>query len=527
MQIFGDGKGGVIALGERDCSAQRRNQKVIEETPAPNLPEEARAELHAAAIRLGESVNYASAGTVEFIYDEAEKKFYFLEVNTRLQVEHPVTEEVTGLDLVEMMVRQAAGELGDLAQYARRPRGHAMEARLYAEDPGRNFQPSSGLLTEVAFPADARIDGWVATGTEVTPFYDPMLAKIIVSGATRDEAAAKLADALDASSVHGVETNLDYLRALARAPEFLEGRMLTSTLAGFAPESLAVDVLAPGAQSSLQDWPGRVGYWNVGVPPSGPMDPLSHRLANRLVGNPGDAATLEMTLNGPTLRFRSDAVIALCGAEMPVTLDDVPVPFWRAVAVAAGQVLALGAVSGAGQRAYLAVRHGFDAPHYLGSRAAFTLGRFGGHAPGALKTGDVLRLNREGAIGVPHTEPLAASARPVLAREWEIAALYGPHGAPDFLPMTTSRRFSRQLTRFTTIRRAAGCVLSGRSRVGRGPMAARPGFIPPTSTTTPMRSARSTSPATCRSSSDPTGRALAALSVRRRWRKRSCGNSVS
>ncbi|MBX3497452.1 MAG: urea carboxylase [Parvibaculum sp.] len=432
VQIFGDGKGGVIALGERDCSAQRRNQKVIEETPAPNLPDDARAELHAAAIRLGESVNYASAGTVEFIYDEAERKFYFLEVNTRLQVEHPVTEEVTGLDLVEMMVRQAAGELGDLAQYARRPRGHAMEARLYAEDPGRNFQPSSGLLTEVSFPADARIDGWIATGTEVTPFYDPMLAKIIVHGETRDAAATKLAAALDASSVHGVETNLEYLRALARAPEFLEGRMLTSTLAGFTRESLAVDVIAPGAQSSLQDWPGRVGYWNVGVPPSGPMDPLSHRLANRLVGNPGDAATLEMTLNGPTLRFRGDAVIALCGAEMPATLDDVPVPFWRAVAVAAGQVLTLGAVSGAGQRAYLAVRHGFDAPLYLGSRAAFTLGRFGGHAPGALKTGDVLRLNREGAVAAPHTERLAASARPVLAHEWEIAALYGPHGAPDF-----------------------------------------------------------------------------------------------
>ncbi len=432
VQIFGDGKGGVIALGERDCSAQRRNQKVIEETPAPNLTEAARAGLHAAAIRLGESVDYASAGTVEFIYDETEKEFYFLEVNTRLQVEHPVTEEVTGLDLIEMMVRQAAGELGDLAQYARAPRGHAIEARLYAEDPGRDFQPSSGLLTEVAFPADVRVDGWIATGTEVTPFYDPMLAKIIVKGETRAEAAAKLAAALDASSVYGIETNLDYLRALAQAPEFLEGRLLTATLAGFAPESRAIDVVAPGAQSSLQDWPGRIGYWHVGVPPSGPMDPLSHRLANRLVGNPENAAALEMTLNGPTLRFRRDTVIALTGAEMDATLDGVAVPFWQAVEVGAGQVLTLGAVEGPGQRACLAVRHGFDAPLFLGSRAAFTLGRFGGHAPGALKTGDVLRLNRDGAIAAPHPGPLAAAARPVLTREWEIAALDGPHGAPDF-----------------------------------------------------------------------------------------------
>ncbi|ABS63507.1 Urea carboxylase [Parvibaculum lavamentivorans DS-1] len=431
VQIFGDGDGNVIALGERDCSAQRRNQKVIEETPAPNLEAGMRAALHEAAVRLGESVSYASAGTVEFIYDETERKFYFLEVNTRLQVEHPVTEEVTGLDLVEMMVRQAAGELGDLSACAREPKRHAIEVRLYAEDAGRNFQPSSGLLTEVSFPADARIDGWIATGTEVTPFYDPMLAKIIVKGETREEASAKLASALDATSVYGIETNLDYLRSLARSAAFLEGRMLTSTLGSYDYESAGIDVLAPGAQSSLQDYPGRVGLWNVGVPPSGPMDPLSHRLANRLVGNPDEAATLEMTLNGPTLRFRSDATIALCGAEMKATLDGAAVPFWQPVDVARGQTLALGAVEGAGQRAYLAVRNGFDAPVYLGSRSAFTLGRFGGHAPGALKTGDVLRINRQGAV-LPVAAGLPVSARPALAREWEIAALYGPHGAPDF-----------------------------------------------------------------------------------------------
>ena len=333
VQIFGDGKGKVIALGERDCSAQRRNQKVLEETPAPNLPELVRHELHEAAIRLGEVVNYASAGTVEFIYDAVEHRFYFLEVNTRLQVEHPVTEEVTGLDLVELMVRQAAGDLDDLENCKRTSEGHSIEVRLYSEDPGKNFQPSSGLLTEVSFPDDIRVDGWIATGTEVSPFYDPMLAKIIVKGATREEAAAKLADALDRSSVHGIETNLDYLRQIARSPDFLEGRMLTSTLAGFAGDSAAIDVVSPGALSSIQDYPGRIGYWDVGVPPSGPMDPLSHRLANRLVGNAEDAPALEMTLTGPTLAFRKDAVIALTGADMEAELDGASLPLWQAVEV--------------------------------------------------------------------------------------------------------------------------------------------------------------------------------------------------
>ncbi|MFZ3033883.1 MAG: urea carboxylase [Parvibaculum sp.] len=432
VQIFGDGRGGVIALGERDCSAQRRNQKVVEETPAPHLSDEMRAKLHEAAVKLGQSVAYASAGTVEFIYDAAEAKFYFLEVNTRLQVEHPVTEEVTGLDLVEMMIKQASGDLGDLKAYERPSVGHAIEVRLYAEDPARNFQPSSGLLTHVEFPATARVDGWISTGVEVSPFYDPMLAKIIVKGRNRADAVTKLAAALDASATYGIETNLDYLRQLVRSPSFLGGSMRTSTLGHFIFHPATIDVITPGAQSTLQDYPGRTGYWDVGVPPSGPMDSLAFRLANKIVGNADDVPALEMTLNGPTLFFRTDAVIALTGADMVALLDGEIVNHWQAIKVRRGQTLEVGDVTSAGQRCYLAIRHGFDAPEYLGSRSTFTLGRFGGHATGALKTGDVLRINRQGAVADALETPLPEEHRPVLGRHWEIAALYGPHGAPDY-----------------------------------------------------------------------------------------------
>ena len=431
VQLFGDGRGGVLALGERDCSLQRRNQKVVEETPAPHLPAATRAAMLEAAVRLGRHVDYESAGTVEFIYDDAEDAFYFLEVNTRLQVEHGVTEMVTGVDLVEWMVRQAAGELAPLETLAPAPRGAAIQVRLYAEDPGKNFLPACGRLTHVAFPHDARVDGWVETGSEVTPHYDPMLAKLIVHGADRDAALARLRAALAATEVWGVETNLAYLAAIADSELFASGQVSTAALASFPYAPATVDVLAPGAQSSLQDWPGRLGYWHVGVPPSGPMDARSHRLANQVLGNPEDAATLEMTLAGPTLRFNRHALICLGGAAMAAMLDEVPVPYWEPVSVAAGQVLTLGRITGPGQRSYLAVRYGFDAPRYLGSRATFALGHFGGHATGVLRTGDVLRLRASGAA-LPTAGPLPISERPALTHDWKLGVLYGPHGAPDF-----------------------------------------------------------------------------------------------
>ncbi|MBR0558321.1 urea carboxylase [Ciceribacter sp. L1K23] len=427
VQIFGDGRGRVIALGERDCSLQRRNQKVIEETPAPGLPDTVRQRLHSAAVALGSQVRYASAGTVEFIYDPAREEFYFLEVNTRLQVEHPVTEAVFGVDLVEWMIRQAAGEDVLTGSENLAPKGAAIEARVYAEMPHAGFRPSAGLLTEVIFPENVRIDGWIETGTEVTPFYDPMLAKVIVSGEDRPAAIAALSSALAGTSICGIETNLGYLKTIADSDLLSSGDVATTALKDFEFVPDIVEVIAPGALSSVQELPGRLGLWHVGVPPSGPMDDRSFRHANRLVGNHDNTAALELTVNGPVLKFFSDSTVALAGAEMPIKLDGVPVPHGAAVRISAGQTLFIGAINGPGQRAYLAVAGGFDAPIVLGSRATFGLGQFGGNATGTLRAGHVLRLARATQADVkPADEPAS------LAREWSVGVVYGPHGAPDF-----------------------------------------------------------------------------------------------
>ncbi len=424
VQVFGDGKGRVVALGERDCSLQRRNQKVIEETPAPDLPDAVRATLYKAATDLCGSVNYLSAGTVEFIYDPARQAVAFLEVNTRLQVEHPVTEAVLGIDLVEWMVRMAAGE-DVIPQTLPKPHGAAFEARLYAEAPHADFRPSAGRLTEVHFPSDARVDGWIATGTEVTAHYDPMLAKIIVHGADRPAALAKLRAALEQTRVSGIATNLDYLRAIAGSDLLASGKVSTTALRSFAFAPQGVEVLAPGPQTTVQDLPGRLGLWHVGVPPSGPMDARSLRNANRLVGNPPDTAALEMTVSGPTLRFLAPVRVAIAGAAMRLVLDGVAVS-GPVVDVPGGSMLAIGSIDGPGQRAYLAFAGGLDAAEVLGSRACFALGQFGGHATGALKTGDLMML-AGGTVGM--VQPLETTP---LTHDWELAVLYGPHGAPDF-----------------------------------------------------------------------------------------------
>jgi urea carboxylase len=432
-QLFGDGKGGILALGLRDCSAQRRHQKVVEETPVPGLDASIADRIRDSAVLLGKAVNYASAGTVEFLYDAGAADYYFLEVNTRLQVEHGVTEQVTGLDLVELMICEAAGALPPLEQFKIDPKGWSIEARIYAENPARNFQPAPGKLAQVRFPgADvARVETWVENGTEITPFYDPMIAKIISTGADRAEALARLEKALDQTAIYGTETNLRYLRAIVASETFAKGAMTTSFLGSFTASRRAFEVLDGGMQTTIQDFPGRLGYWHVGVPPSGPMDTLALRIANRLAENSEDAAALEMTTTGARLRFDMDAVVALTGADMGATLNDAPVPRWQRLVVPRGSVLQLGAAKNGGARAYLAIAGGIDAPRFLGSRGTFMLGGFGGHAGRALRAGDVVHLLPANDASVAPAK-LPEDLQPVYAKQWEIGVLSGPHGEPDF-----------------------------------------------------------------------------------------------
>ena len=263
IQIFADQHGNAIHLGERDCSLQRRHQKVIEESPAPGMSAELRARMGAAAVAAAKETGYVGAGTVEFIADTTNGlkagSFWFMEMNTRLQVEHPVTEAVTGLDLVEWQFRTAAGEKLPLMQEQITPRGHALEARLYAEDPERGFLPSTGRLVELQFPEIdwLRVDTGVERGSEVTPFYDPIVAKLIARGQTRDETFDRLVVALERTIVVGPRSNIGFLAALCRATPVRKGDFDTSFIdenlaeLGAVPQGLDRGAAAFGAQRLL------------------------------------------------------------------------------------------------------------------------------------------------------------------------------------------------------------------------------------------------------------------------------------
>ncbi|WP_454875916.1 urea carboxylase [Pseudomonas farris] len=436
VQVFGDGQGEVLALGVRDCSVQRRNQKVLEETPAPNLPEGMAEELCAAAIKLAKAVNYRSAGTVEFVFDSDAQSFYFLEVNTRLQVEHGVTEQVWGVDLVRWMVELAAGDLPPLRELSQglKADGHAIQARLYAEDPGRDFQPSPGLLTAVNFPVTdgkhLRIDTWVEAGCEIPPYFDPMIAKVISWAPTREAARVDLHQALGDSLLYGVETNRDYLRQILLDTPFASGQPWTCCLEGLVYQANTFEVLSAGTQTSVQDYPGRLGYWAVGVPPSGPMDSRALRLGNRLLGNDQGAAALEITMSGPLLRFNCEAVVAVTGAEIPLMLNGEAVPMNTTLLIPAGATLSLGTIGGAGARSYLCLHGGVQVPDYLGSKSTFTLGQFGGHGGRALRAGDVLHV--PSLIDRSSGQQLAEEQITELPAVRQIRVIYGPHGAPEY-----------------------------------------------------------------------------------------------
>jgi 3-methylcrotonyl-CoA carboxylase alpha subunit len=282
VQVFGDGHGNVVHLFERDCSLQRRHQKVIEEAPAPGMTAEMRAAMGAAAVRAAAAIGYSGAGTIEFIADVSQglrqDRFYFMEMNTRLQVEHPVTEAITGLDLVEWQLRIAAGEHLPKRQEDLAIKGWAFEARLYAENPARDFLPATGRLSVFDLPDGARIDSGVRAGDLITPFYDPMIAKVITKGSTRAEALAKLETALEQCRVGGVTTNAGFLARLCRLPAFAAGDVDTG-LIGRAGEGLLAEPDAPEEAYALAAL-SSLGFLDA---PSGP-DPWGEIRGFRLWG---------------------------------------------------------------------------------------------------------------------------------------------------------------------------------------------------------------------------------------------------
>jgi 3-methylcrotonyl-CoA carboxylase alpha subunit len=317
VQVFGDSHGNVVHLFERDCSLQRRHQKVIEEAPAPGMDSVTRSELCRAAIRAAKAVDYIGAGTIEFIADASEglraDRIWFMEMNTRLQVEHPVTEEITGVDLVEWQLRVASGEPLPLKQEELGINGWAMEARLYAEDPARGFLPSTGPLELLEFgEADGgRIDTGVYEGAEVSPFYDPMIAKVIATGETRDEARERLALMLEETAVWPVRTNTSFLiRALAH-PEFVSGEIDTG-LIGRDGEEMAAAPQPSGmalADAALDLVPA---YDQPGFRLNAPAKTASHVLV--------DGEPVAVELSGPGADGPVDAVLlAEQGAVWEVT----------------------------------------------------------------------------------------------------------------------------------------------------------------------------------------------------------------
>ncbi|WP_175986390.1 acetyl/propionyl/methylcrotonyl-CoA carboxylase subunit alpha [Microbacterium tenebrionis] len=268
VQVFGDVHGTVIALGERECTLQRRHQKVIEEAPSAGLSGEVRERLFDAAVRAAESVSYVGAGTVEFLVDaDAPDEFFLIEMNTRLQVEHPVTEEVTGLDLVALQLAVAAGERVPSAPPVT---GHAVEARIYAESPERGFLPQAGSILRFDAPSDVRVDAAIETGSEVTGFYDPMIAKVIAHGADRASALAQLDAAMAETVILGVETNIAFLRALVTNERVVSGDLdtaLIETLLPVSPAAPSAGMLA-AAKQALRDEAGRATARFDGQDPS-------------------------------------------------------------------------------------------------------------------------------------------------------------------------------------------------------------------------------------------------------------------
>lgn len=451
VQVFGDGQGNVITLGERECSIQRRFQKIIEESPSPGLTDELRQKAWAIAKRLCEGIKYESAGTVEFIFDDNTSEFYFLEVNTRLQVEHGVTEQVSRLavgpfkeeqklDIVEWMIRQGDKQTAiNLKEIQHRSVGSSIQVRVYAEDPTKSFTPTSGVLGECELPTHlpgSRFESWVYRGCEITPNYDPMIVKILQWGSTRREARTRLLKCLDETHVRGPPNNLNFLSTFIAGEAFVTGQTFTRTLDTYEYSGPYIEIIRAGMNTTVQDFPGRTdrGLWRIGVPPSGPMDHLNLRMANSLVGNSDDAAALEVTVLGPCMKFHCNSYVAVAGAPFSLKLNGITAPMYTLLHVKKNDVLNVeGLSTGNGSRCYIAVAGGIDVPVYLGSRSTFTKGGFGGYQGRELRAGDVLSLGNASFQSMSSSKVVPMDLRPQYTNNWIIGVLPGPMANPDFM----------------------------------------------------------------------------------------------
>ncbi|OTB03152.1 hypothetical protein M426DRAFT_12743 [Hypoxylon sp. CI-4A] len=447
VQVFGN-RSKVIAFGERECSIQRRHQKVIEECPSPFLADkpELRQRIVSSAIALAQSIGYQSAGTVEFLVDDETGDFFFLEMNTRLQVEHGVTELCYDVDLVALMIRQAeyqfSGQVGipsdDLLELQKKePRGVAIEARVCCENPADSFMPSSGHVQSVTWPSQqARVDTWLQPGTFVSPYFDSLIAKIIVHRSSREESIKELKGALNASNVGGLVTNLTFLEAIIDSKEFSIGRTLTTFLdTQFTFQPTGIHVVIPGAFTTIQQAKPRTrkGY---GIPASGPMDDLSATIANLLVGNPDDAECLEITALGPELLFHGASVVAITGSPFSVEVNGKPKRMWSRIIIKPREVLKIGASTTPGGRCYLSIKGGLPGvPEWLGSKSTTPSLALGGLQGRQLRHGDFFEVNHIDESDLPKPYQLPISLTPSTDLK-EIYVMHGPHDSDDFITAT-------------------------------------------------------------------------------------------
>lgn len=477
VQVFGNGKGDVIAFGERECSIQRRHQKVIEEAPSPfiALPSynniDLRKKLSTCAVNLASSINYKSAGTVEFLVDDKTGSFYFLEMNTRLQVEHGITELIYNVDLMKLMLLQAEyearGETGIPLDVLKAegdykvtddgiaiPSGHAIEVRVYAENPIKNFQPSPGILHLVKYAdpliipdCKLRIDHWVSTGSKISPYFDPLIAKIMVWGPDRQAATNGMIKVLQNTEIYGPTINLHYLEKILLSESYNTGFTLTSFLNdSFVFKPALIEFIKSGSYTTIQDLPGREKY-SAGIPLSGPVDPLSLQIANLLLGNDKSTAGIEVSMKGPTIKFHTPAIISLTGAKFKFKVNGKAAPMFAPIEVPANSTVKIGDAIGNGARAYLAIKGGLpDVAEYLGSKSCTPTLNLGGHQGRAIMAGDCLSIVSQDVSELKFGSSLPSKCLPNIEDYdedsiWTIKCLGGPHDTLDICDKDKIKKF--------------------------------------------------------------------------------------